>query len=152
MGPRGFTNNFASFETTNDAHSVVTGGKNRGRYREALRKWASIIFSIAQTETYEPIISTVGLMIYISWQDSARDIVNSAEKDGNLKLNEQDNYKNRNDLVETIMVTEESDSVMRKVELIENISGCERTESENMMDSTSRFKNAVSLYKTMLDP
>lgn len=101
------------------------------RYHDTVRKWVSIFRFLCKTvENYEIILANVGIMMYMSCDDAAKDLLNSTEKKRTINLEGFEKDRDLGQLVEQVLdiITEDSeyDKRIREVELIENLTCCHR--------------------------
>lgn len=137
--------------STNSAPLFNSKDTDKIRYRDTLKKWAFLIRTLAATDKkYEGILQSMGVMIYMSCDQHAQDLLTRAEKNRVLNLEGSDNDPKREKLVEQILsvIAQETefDRVAREVELMEGLINCERGQGEEIKDFVNRFNAAISLY------
>lgn len=90
--------------STNRAPKYHSFNTNRIRYRDEVRKWASILRIISKADQkVKGILDNVRTMAYISCDDASKDLLNSAKKNRTIHLEGSDEYKDPHKLVEQVL-------------------------------------------------
>lgn len=136
---------------TNKVPRFCTGKTDELLYRDAIVKWSTMIRKVSKVDNkFKGILDSLGIMVYMSCDEAAQDLLTRTEKNGSLNQegDEEDAY--RTVLVDKILniITEDSqhDRVSREVKLMVNLIRCERKPEESLEQFIIKFNNAVSLY------
>lgn len=149
MGPEGVLS--TSNCNTNNAPRFETGKTDKLRYRDALHKCSTMIRKLAKVDRkFNGILDTIGIMIYMSCDQSAQDVLTRAEKNGTLNLERDDKHDDRSQLInknlDIIAEDSQHDRITREIKLMKELIEYERKPDEKISSFIIGFNTVVSLY------
>ena len=150
MGPESSSVSFSGASVTSPP-KFVSNVTAKTKYRDSLRRWMRMLTQFAKVDSKsKAILEGAGHLIYLSCDTLSQELLNQAEKSGELVLDGQQDDVSRNKMVEKILNTIAKDTptekVKREVDLLTEIQSCQRTSDESPSTFAVRFSSAVAAY------